>query len=81
MTEYRLVFLTPGQQMPSGGTGIAVGSGIVWTGVSGTFPTTVAHGLILPSDTLVSSTYDSRLMTEDEIYTYNNPPDFDDEDI
>jgi hypothetical protein len=75
--EYRLFFLTPGQQAPSGSTGIMVGDGIVWIGEPGTFPNEVSKGFILPTDSSVSETYDSRLMGEDEVELYvdmiNNP--------
>jgi hypothetical protein len=78
MIEYRVVTLTPGQMAPEGSTGVPVGSGIMWTGVSGAFPTTVALGTHLPGDMEVSDTYDHRVATEDEIYDYLNPPETDD---
>lgn len=72
--EHRLVFLTPGQQAPNGSTGIMINDGIVQIGEEDTFPTEALLGLILITDPTPNLTYDSRLMTEQEIYDYENPP-------
>jgi len=73
--EYRLVFLTPGQQPPIGSTGTTLsGGGIMWVGEENTFPNTATIGELLPGDLQPSTTYDSRLATEDEIDEYTNKP-------
>ena len=72
--EYRLFFLTPGQKTPNGSKGVMINDGIVWIGEEGTFPTEATLGLILVSDPTPLLTYDSRLMTTEEIDLYNNPP-------
>jgi len=72
--EYRIVFLTHGQQAPEGSTGVGLSNGgIVWAGASGTFPTEVLTGTFLPDDTEIVTPYNHRVMTEDELYEYNNP--------
>lgn len=72
--EYRLFFLTPGQMAPEGSTGVSVNNGLVWIGESGTFPLVVKKGKKLSTDQEISNVYNNRLMTEVEIYLYNNPP-------
>jgi len=71
--EHRLVFLTPGQQAPIGSMGVMINNGIVWIGEEGTFPSEALLGLILITDPTPVLTYNSRLMTEEEIYEYENP--------
>ena len=75
--EYRLFFLKPGQMAPEGSTGRGIGDGIVWIGEAETFPTEALLGLILITDPTPELTYESRLMTEEELYIYNNPPAYD----
>ena len=75
MDEYRLFWLTPGQQAPDGSTGHMLSNGgIVWTGVSGTFPDEAILGTILDTDMEPDTTYDNRAATQDEIDEYNTPP-------
>lgn len=70
MSEYRLVFLTPGQQVPIGSTGIVLNNdSIVWIGDD--FPTSAILGHKLFTDPDFSATYDNRLATQDEIDEYN----------
>lgn len=70
MSEYRLVFLTPGQQSPIGSTGIILSNdGMVWIGDN--FPGTASLGTKLPTDPDFSTTYDNRLATQDEVDEYD----------
>lgn len=70
MSEYRLVFLTHGQQAPEGSTGIALSNaGIMWEGED--FPTTATLGTKLINDTEPNTTYNSRLATQEEIDEYD----------
>ena len=70
MSEYRLVFLTPGQQAPTGSTSIVLDNdGIVWIGDD--FPTNAVLGHKLLTDPDFSATYDNRLATQGEIDEYN----------
>jgi hypothetical protein len=67
---HRLVFLTHGQQAPSGSTGVLLSNGgIVWIGDN--FPDTVTLGTKLSTDPNFSTTYDSRLATQEEIDEYD----------
>ena len=62
--EYRLVFLSSGQQSPVGATGIALSNGgLVWVGEEGTFVDEATLGTHLPTDPVFATTYDDRLAT------------------
>jgi len=74
MDEYRLFWLSPGQKAPNGSTGHMLSNGgIMWAGVSGTFPTEATLGYHLDTDPEFETEYDNRLATEEEIYDYLNP--------
>ena len=77
--QYRLVFLTPGQQPPIGSTGMALANGgIMWIGEEGTFPVSASLGTHLDTDPTFLTTYDNRVATVEEIAEYEyilaNPP-------
>jgi len=80
--EYRVFFLSSGQQAPEGSTGVGVeGGGIMWVGEVDTFPTESTLGKHLKTDPDFSTTYNHRSATDDEIYDYENPAEIEDEDI
>ena len=72
-TEYRVVYLTPGQQSPVGSTGICLSDGgIVWEGEEGSFVGDPAlQGHHLPTDPVFSTEYTNSIMTEEQIEEYN----------
>lgn len=70
--EYRLVFLTPGQQAPKGSTGRCLSNGgVVWIGEEGTFNENALLGHRLPTDPIFNAKYDNKIMTQDEMDEYN----------
>ena len=78
-TQYRIFYLTPGQQAPSGSTGILLSSGgIVWIGEAGTFPEEATLGDKCDTDPEFDTTYTHSLATQEEIDEYfeilNTPP-------
>ena len=67
---HRLVFLTPGQQVPNGSTGVVLSNGgIVWIGEQ--FPTTAVLGTVLSGDITPETTYNNRASTQEEIDEYD----------
>jgi hypothetical protein len=73
--EYRVFFLTPGQQSPEGNTGFVLSNGgMIWIGEEGDFPAEATLGYQTSGDIEPETTYDNRLATEDEIDEYENRP-------
>ena len=70
--EYRVVYLSAGQQAPVGSTGIMLpDGGIVWKGEAGAFPDNASLGNNLSTDPEFDTTYMHSLVTQAELAKYN----------